>query len=116
MAYNEHLGGVGMKAIILAGGFGTRLRPLTEETPKPLLPIKGRPIVEYAVANFRKHGITDLLFSVSYKADLIKQYFGDGAKFGVRISYCVEDRPLGTGGAIKTCAKDIGDTFIILEK
>ena len=65
-----------MRAIILAGGLGTRLRPLTEKTPKPLLPIKGKPIIEHAIDNFKHHGIIDIIISIGYKADLIKKYLG----------------------------------------
>jgi NDP-sugar pyrophosphorylase family protein len=103
-----------MRAIILAGGLGTRLRPLTDKTPKPLLPIKGKPIIEHAINNFKKHGIKDIILSVGFKADKIKEYFGDGSKFGVNISYCVEDEPLGTGGAIKKAATGINETFIAI--
>lgn len=103
-----------MKAIILAGGLGTRLRPLTDTTPKPLLPVKGKPIIEHAILNFKKHGIEDIVLSIGYKADTIKEYFGDGSKHGVRISYCIEDQPLGTGGALKMASKGIGETFVAI--
>jgi len=103
-----------MHAIILAGGLGERLRPLTDKTPKPLLPIKGIPIIEHAINNFKKHDIKDIILSIGYKADAIKEYFGDGSKLGVNISYCVEDEPLGTGGAIKEAAKDLKETFIAI--
>ncbi|MFH1668525.1 MAG: nucleotidyltransferase family protein [Candidatus Woesearchaeota archaeon] len=104
------------KAIILAGGFGTRLRPLTETTPKPLLPIKGKPIIEHAINNFRRHGILDIALLIGYKAEMMKEYFGDGSSFGVRITYCIEDEPLGTGGAIKRAVAENGidDTFIAI--
>ena len=103
-----------MKAIILAGGFGTRLMPLTETTPKPLLPIKGKPIMEHAMDNFKMHDIKDILISVSYQADKIKDYFKDGSSRDMSIKYCFENEPLGTGGAIKTCAKGISETFIAI--
>ncbi len=103
-----------MKAIILAGGLGERLRPLTDKVPKPLLPVKGKPIVQHAIENFKKHGIKDIVLSVGYRADKIKEYFGDGEKFGVKISYCVEDEPLGTGGAIKKASKGIKKKFIAI--
>lgn len=103
-----------MKAIILAGGLGTRLRPLTENTPKPLLPIKGIPIIEHALLNFKKHGITDVVLSIGYRADLIKEYFGDGSKWGMNIEYCVEDEPLGTGGAIRKAAENMMETFLVI--
>lgn len=103
-----------MKAIILAGGLGTRLRPLTDNTPKPLLPIKGKPIIEHAILNFKKYGIEDIVLSVGYKADIIKEYFGNGKKWGVNISYCVEDQPLGTGGALKMASAGVAQTFVAI--
>ena len=103
-----------MKAIILAGGLGTRLRPLTENTPKPLLPIKDRPIIEHAIVNFKKHGIEEIILSIGYLADKIKAYFGTGEKWGVDIAYVVEYQPLGTGGAIKKAAEGIGETFLVI--
>ena len=103
-----------MKAIILAGGLGERLRPLTDETPKPLLPVNDKPIIQHAIENFKKHGILNIILSIGYKSDKIKKYFGDGSKFGVNITYCIEDTPLGTGGAIKKAAEDIDETFIAI--
>lgn len=103
-----------MKAIILAGGIGERLRPLTNDTPKPLLPIKGKPIIEHAINNFKKYGIKDIILSVGFRAEKIKEYFGDGRKFGVRINYCVEETPLGTGGAIREASKGINEKFIAI--
>lgn len=103
-----------MKAIILAGGLGTRLRPLTDEIPKPLLTVKGRPIIEHAILNLKKHGIKDIILSVGYRAEKIKEYFGNGEKWGVNISYFVEDEPLGTGGALKAAARGISETFVAI--
>jgi NDP-sugar pyrophosphorylase family protein len=103
-----------MKAVILAGGLGTRLRPLTYNTPKPLLPVKGKPIIEHAIVNFMQHGITDVVLSVGYKAEEIQKYFGDGKKWGTSISYVVETEPLGTGGAIKKAAQGIRGTFLAI--
>jgi|GEM_PF-12939 len=101
-------------AIILAGGLGTRLMPLTDKTPKPLLPVKGKPIIEHAIDNFRKHGIKDIILSIGYKAEKIKEYFQDGKDFGVNINYCVESEPLGTGGAVKESSKGIKETFVVI--
>ena len=103
-----------MKAIILAGGLGTRLRPLTYTTPKPLLLIKGKPIIEHAILNFKKHGIEEIVLSIGYMADKIKEYFGDGSKWGIKIDYCVENEPLGTGGALKKAAEGISGTFVAI--
>lgn len=103
-----------MKAIILAGGLGTRLRPLTDETPKPLLLISGKPIIEHAIINFKKHGIEEIILSIGYRAEKIKEYFGDGKKWNVKIDYCIEDSPLGTGGALKKAAEGINETFVAI--
>jgi len=103
-----------MKAIILAGGLGERLRPLTNHTPKPLLPIKGKAIMQYAIENLKRNSITDIILGISYHADKIKKYFRDGSKFGVNISYSIEKEPLGTGGAVKQAAKNIKETFVLL--
>lgn len=103
-----------MKAVILAGGLGTRLRPLTDSTPKPLLPISGKPILEHAILNFKKHGIEDIVLSIGYLAQKIQDYFGGGEKWGVKISYAIESEPLGTGGAIKQAIKDADETFVAI--
>lgn len=98
-------------AIILAGGKGERLRPLTNDVPKPLLKIKGIPIIEHSINNFRKHGISNIILSVGYMADKIMDYFGDGSFLGVKIKYCVEETPLGTGGALKLASKGLTEAF-----
>lgn len=103
-----------MKVIILAGGLGTRLRPLTDTTPKPLLPVKGKPIIEHAILNFIKHGIKDIILSVGYQAEKIREYFGDGKKWGANITYAIETEPLGTGGAIKKAAEGLSGTFLAI--
>ena len=100
-------------AIIVAGGLGTRLRPLTNDTPKPLLPVHGKPIIEHALLNLKKHGVTNFILSIGYKADLIKDYFQDGSKWNVNIKYAIEDTPLGTGGAVKLAAKGLTRPFIL---
>ncbi len=104
----------GLKAVILAGGLGTRLRPLTDKTPKPLLPVKGKPIVQHVIENLRKYRIKDIVLAVCFEADKIKEYFGDGSKFGINLSYCIEEEPLGTGGALRLAAKDFNCRFIAL--
>ncbi|MCK4521040.1 MAG: nucleotidyltransferase family protein [Nanoarchaeota archaeon] len=102
------------KAIILAGGLGERLRPLTLETPKPLLLIKGKPILDWTIENLKKYGITDIVLLIGYKADRIKEHFGDGSKFGVNITYFVEKERLGTGGGAKIVTKDFDEPFLML--
>ena len=101
-------------AIILAGGQGERLKPLTLTTPKPLLPIKGKPIVQHIIENLHKYNINNIILAIGYKADKIKECLGDGKKLGVHIKYCIETQPLGTGGAIKEAAKGIKETFLAL--
>ena len=105
-----------MKAIILAGGLGERLRPLTEKTPKPLLPIQGKPIIQRCIENLRRHGVKDIILSIGYKAEQIQSYFKDGKEFGVKISYNIEDQPLGTGGAVRAIIKKfhIRENFLLL--
>ncbi len=93
-----------MKGIIIAGGLGTRLRPLTYHRPKPLIPVVNRPFLEYQVALLRQHGIDDIVFATNYMAEKIEGHFGDGSRFGVRMRYAIEDKPLGTGGAIRNAA------------
>ena len=89
-----------MKMVILAGGRGVRLRPLTYTIPKPLLPVGEKPILEEIVERLRAQGIDDLLIAVGYRAELIETYFRDGAHLGVRIGYVREDEPLGTAGPL----------------
>lgn len=87
-----------MKAVVLAGGQGTRLRPLTFSIPKPLLPIAEKPILEIILNNFKKFGITDVIISLGYQGELVKAFCGDGSKFGISVRYVSEEKPLGTAG------------------
>jgi mannose-1-phosphate guanylyltransferase/phosphomannomutase len=104
-----------MKGIIIAGGAGTRLRPLTYTRPKPLIPVVNRPFLEYQVALLKKHGITEIIFWTNYMADKIAAHFGDGSAFGVSMQYAIEDTPLGTAGAIRNAQEIAGrDTFVVL--
>lgn len=105
-----------MIAVILAGGRGERLRPLTDTIPKPMIPIKGRPLIYWCIENLRKNGIKDVILSIGYKAEVIQDYFKDGKEFGVNISYNIETEPLGTGGAVKDIIKKnkIKEDFILL--
>ncbi len=102
-----------MKALFLAGGMGTRLKPLTNELPKPMVPIMNKPLLERNMANLKKYGIADFVISIGYKAEYIKDYFGDGSKFGFNIEYVYEDVPMGTGGAIKKAEHLFNDTFLV---
>ncbi len=102
-----------MKALFLAGGMGTRLKPLTDEIPKPMVPIMNKPLLERSFENLRKCGICDIVISTGYKSKYIKEYFGNGSKFGLKIEYIYEDIPLGTGGAIKKTGQLFDDTFLV---
>ncbi len=88
------------QAVIMAGGMGTRLRPLTDNLPKPMLPVNGKPLMEHIVTQLRDAGIHQMHVSTHYKPESIVKHFGDGSRFGVDISYVNEDRPLGTAGAL----------------
>ncbi len=101
-------------AIIVAGGLGTRLRPLTENTPKPLLPVHGKPIIEHIIRNLKKHGVSNIIISIGYKAEQVQQYFKDGSSLGINISYSLETEPLGTGGAVKQASKYLSKPFVLL--
>lgn len=101
-------------AIILAGGLGTRLRPLTDEIPKPLLPLKGKPILQHVIENLQQHGVKQIILSIGYKAELITDYFKEGSQLGVNISYCLETEPLGTGGAVKKAATGLTKPLFVV--
>lgn len=90
-----------MYALILAGGKGERLRPLTDTLPKPMVPLCGKPILEHQVEWLKKSGVTDVVFLAGYRWEVIKDHFGDGSRFGINAHYSVEDSPMGRGGAIK---------------
>ena len=102
--------------ILLVGGFGTRLMPLTKNTPKPMLTIAGLPVTEHQLAMARKAGITTVVLATSYLSELFTPYFGDGSKWGMKLLYAVEEIPLGTGGAIANAASmlDTNETIVVL--
>lgn len=90
-----------MYALIISGGEGARLRPHTDDRPKPMILVSGRPILEHQVRWLRGQGVTDVIFLCGYRADVIERHFGDGSAFGVRVQYSREDEPLGRGGALR---------------
>jgi mannose-1-phosphate guanylyltransferase len=94
--------------ILLVGGFGTRLKPLTDESPKPMLPVAGLPVTEHQILAAKKAGIHTLVLATSYLAEIFTPYFGDGSQWGMKILYAVEKEPLGTGGAIRNAAELLG--------
>ena len=103
-------------AILLVGGFGTRLMPLTKNTPKPMLTVAGVPVTEHQIAMAKAAGISEIVLATSYLSDVFIPYFGDGSKWGIKIKYAVEKEPLGTGGAIRNAAQllDSNESVVIL--
>jgi len=102
------------QAFVLAGGKGERLKPLTEKIPKPLVKVKGKPILEYSVELLKKHGVEEIILSVGYLHEKIEEHFGNGKKFGVKILYAIENEPLGTGGALKAAESKLQKNFFML--
>ncbi|GAA2439453.1 mannose-1-phosphate guanyltransferase [Actinomadura vinacea] len=104
-----------MKAVVMAGGEGTRLRPMTANQPKPLLPLVNRPIMEHVLRLLKRHGFTETVVTVQFLAALIRNYFGDGEELGMRLSYATEEMPLGTAGSVKNAAEALrDDRFLVI--
>lgn len=103
-----------MKAVIMAGGFGTRIHPLTINLPKPMIPLINRPIIEHIIELLKRHGISDLVLLLYHQPEVIKKYFGDGSEFGVRITYVTPLDDFGTAGAVKAAARHLGERFLII--
>ena len=104
-----------MIAVVMAGGEGSRLRPLTLDIPKPLAPIANKPVMHHIIDLLRSHGITDVLATIHYKGDAIESYFGDGSAFGVRMRYVREESPLGTAGAVGLARRILrNDAFLVI--
>ena len=102
------------KVVLMVGGLGSRLRPLTENTPKPMLKVGNKPILETIINNFKQYGFKDIILSVNYKADIVKSYFGDGSKFGVSIEYIQEDKRMGTAGALSLMRDKFSEPFFVM--
>ncbi len=104
-----------MRAVVMAGGEGTRLRPLTTNVPKPLLPVVDRPIMEHLLGLLVRHGVTECVVTVQYLANSIREYFGDGADVGMKLSYATESVPLGTAGSVKNAQRELrGAPFLVV--
>jgi mannose-1-phosphate guanylyltransferase / phosphomannomutase len=103
-----------MKAVVMAGGEGTRLRPLTSNQPKPMVPIVGKPCMEHIIELLRSHGLTDVIVTVAFLPQAIRSYFGSGESLGVEISYSVEESPLGTAGSVRLATGRLDDTFLVI--
>lgn len=103
-----------MKAVIMAGGMGSRLRPLTCNKPKPMVPVLNKPVMEYAVELLKKHHISDIAVTLQYLPEVIKDYFGDGSRYGVNLAYFEEVSPLGTAGSVKNAEDFLDETFVVI--
>jgi mannose-1-phosphate guanylyltransferase/phosphomannomutase len=103
-----------VKAVILAGGEGTRLRPLTSNQAKPMMPLVNKPMMEHIVGLLAQHGFDDVVVTVAYLANQIRTYFGDGSDFGVRMRYATDEEPLGTAGSVRNAAAELDDTFLVI--
>lgn len=108
------MSGGGFQAVILAGGLGTRLRPLTWEIPKPMVPVGDRPFLEHQIALLKDQGAEEILLLIGYLGEQIQDHFGDGAAFGIPITYHREAQPMGTGGAVMEAREQLRETFLIL--
>src|SRR5205807_4496928 len=103
-----------MQALILAGGEGTRLRPLTSTVPKPVVPLANRPFISFMIEWLRRHGVDDVILSCGFMADAVRALLGDGGSLGVRLRYVEEPRPLGTGGALRYAGDLLDERFLML--
>jgi mannose-1-phosphate guanylyltransferase / phosphomannomutase len=103
-----------MKAVVMAGGEGTRLRPLTSNQPKPMVPIVGKPCIEHILELSRRHGIEDVIVTVAFLPQAIRSYFGDGESLGLNVEYSVEESPLGTAGSVRLASGRLDDTFLVI--
>jgi NDP-sugar pyrophosphorylase family protein len=105
-----------MKALVLAGGRGTRLEPVVTDVPKPMATVAGRPFLEWQLEFLESHGVGDVVLSVGYRSDVIRDHFGDGSGFGVDVAYAEETEPLGTGGAVRNARDHLDEEgdFLVL--
>ena len=103
-----------MKAIILAGGLGTRLKPFTEVIPKPLLPIGEKAVLEIQIEHLKKYGFDEIILATNYKSEYVKNFFGDGSRYGVKLKISQEEKPLGTAGPIKLLKDELNEPFIVM--
>lgn len=103
-----------MKAVVMAGGEGTRLRPLTSNQPKPMVPIVNKPCMEHIIELLAQHGLTDIIITLAFLPQNVRGYFGNGSSLGVSIEYSVEESPLGTAGSVMNAAEHLDETFIVI--
>ena len=103
-----------MKAVVMAGGEGTRLRPLTSNQPKPMVSVVGKPCMEHILELLREHGMTDVVITLAFLPQAIRSYFGTGENLGMNIEYSVEESPLGTAGSVRLAMGKLDDTFLVI--
>jgi NDP-mannose synthase len=103
-----------VRAVVLAGGLGLRLRPLTQVIPKPLLPIGEKSVLEIQLAHLKNHGFDNIVIATNYKADLIESYFGDGSKWGVNLRFSKETHSLGTAGPLSLLRGELREPFLVI--
>src|SRR3990170_562612 len=103
-----------MKAVIMAGGKGTRLRPLTSNQPKPMVSIVGKPCMEHILELLRAHDFEEVVVTLAFMPQAIRSYFGDGESLGLTIDYSIEEEPLGTAGSVRLARAELGDTLPLL--
>jgi mannose-1-phosphate guanylyltransferase/phosphomannomutase len=103
-----------MKAVVMAGGEGSRLRPLTINRPKPMVPIVDRHVLAHIIELLKRHGITEIVMTVQYLANVIQDHFGDGSAYGVHIEYSLEEQPLGTAGSVKNAERLLREPFLVI--
>jgi mannose-1-phosphate guanylyltransferase / phosphomannomutase len=103
-----------MKAVIMAGGEGTRLRPLTSNAPKPMMPVANKPMMEHIITLLKRHGFDEIVVTVAFMANHIRNYFGDGSEVGVRMVYATEETPLGTAGSVRNAMDELDERFLVI--
>ena len=103
-----------MKAVIMAGGEGSRLRPLTSNLPKPMMPLANKPMMEHVIDLLRRHGFDEIVVTLAFMPDAIRNHFGDGSEYGVHIQYATEETPLGTAGSVRNAADALDDRFLVI--
>src|SRR3954453_13512492 len=103
-----------MKAVIMAGGEGSRLRPLTSNQPKTMLPLANKPMMEHIVGLLKRHGFDDIVVTLAFMPNAIRTYFGDGSEFGVRMVYATEEQPLGTAGSVRNAMEELDEPFLVI--
>jgi mannose-1-phosphate guanylyltransferase/phosphomannomutase len=98
----------------MAGGQGTRLRPLTSNQPKPMVPIVNKPVVQHILELLQRHGVNDVVMTVAFMSQMLRNHFGDGSSMGMNIEYSVEETPLGTAGSVKNAESALDETFLVI--